>query len=597
MPRPYVLTRVFSSVAALLVFGAAFLHGADAGSALADAAMKGDLAAVRVLLQKKAEVNGTQLDGSTAIFWAAYRGDVEMADALLRAGAQVTTANRVGITPLALAALDGNAPMIERLLKAGADAKARGPNGETMVMYATYNGSPEALKVLVAAGADVNAKEYLRNTTALMWAAAGKNPAVVKALIELGADVRATSGLASLPQYRVEGRVNIPGVQTAQAVRRRGAEAGRTYEEQRAFEAAEAARAGTRGGGRRGGGRRGGAETLAQDTTGNTQFAGLLGTDTGGLTPLVFAAREGSLETARLLLDGGADVNQVTQYGWSPLLVATNNRNYRLAQLLVERGADVNLPNKAGWTPLYLATDNRNIEGGDYPVPKADVDDLEFIGFLLDHKADVNFRGVKQNTSVRSNFTDGWFLEAGATAFVRAAQSCDVELMKLLLARGADATIPTEHGDNALLVAAGIGWVDGLQFERSPQHSYDAVSLLLNLGLDPNYANPWDGRTALMGAALKGRPAVVQLLVDRGAKLETRDKGSRDTSQADSVAAGHTWQAIDYADGLIRFATQMSQARPETAALIRKLMAEHGLEVPPPNRAFETICKDVLCVD
>ena len=98
-----------------------------------------------------------------------------------------------------------------------------------------------------------------------------------------------------------------------------------------------------------------------------------------------------------------------------------------------------------------------------------------------------------------------------------------------------------------------------------------------------------------MGAALKGRSAVVQLLADRGAKLETRDKGSRDTSQADSVAAGHTWQAIDYADGLIRFATQMSQARPETAALIRKLMAERGLKVPPANRTINSICVVALC--
>ena len=584
--------HVFTSVAALVMFAAAFLHGAGPGSALADAAMKGDVAAVRALLAQKADVNSAQLDGSTALSWAAYRGDLAMAELLLRAGAKVKTVNRAGMTPLALAALDGNAALIDRLLKAGADARERGPNGETMVMYATSNGSPAAIKVLVAAGADVNARENLRNTTALMWAAAGKHPAAVRALIELGADVGAKSGLSSLPQYRSEGRVNIPGVQAARAVRQRAAAAGRTYQEQREFETASAV---ARGRGR--GGRRGGAETLSEDKVSDTLFAGLLGTDTGGLTPLVFAAREGHVEAARALLDGGADVNQVTQYGWSPLLVATNNRNYRLAQMLVERGADVNLANKAGWTPLYLATDNRNIEGGDYPVPKPDVDDLDYITFLLDHRANVNFNGVTQNTSVRSNFTDGWFLEAGATAFVRAAQSCDVELMKLLLARGADPKMPTAHGDTALLVAAGIGWVDGLQFERSPQQSVEAVRLLLDLGLDPNYANPWDGRTALMGAALKGRSAVVQLLADRGAKLETRDKGSRDTSQADSVAAGHTWQAIDYADGLIRFATQMSQARPETAALIRKLMAERGLKVPPPNRAFETICRDVLCED
>ena len=589
--RPHIAT-----VTGFLLFAASVLFGAGE-SPLADAAMSGDVQAVRTLLQRKVDVNAAQVDGTTALAWAAYRGDADMTDLLLRAGAKVKVANRVGMTPLALAAQSGSAPTIERLLKAGADARERGPNGETSLMYATSNGNVDALKVLLEAGADVNAKETQRSTTALMWAAAGRHAAAARLLIEHGADVSARSGLTSLPRYRVEGRVNIPGVQTAQEVRRRAAEAGRSYQEQRAFEATAARGQGGRAGRGGGGGRRGGADTVSPDAAADASFAGLLGTESGGLTPLAFAAREGDMATARVLLDGRADVNQATPYGWTPLLVATNNRNYRLAQLLIERGANVNAVNKAGWSPLYLATDNRNIEGGDYPVPTPDMDDLEFITFLLDHGANVNFAGVEQNTSTRTNFTDGWFLEAGATAFVRASQSCDVDLMKLLLSRGADPKIATEHGDTALMVASGIGWVDGLQFERSPQHSYDAVKLLLDLGLDPNYANPWDGRTALMGAALKGRPAVVQLLVDRGARLDVRDKGSRDTSQADSAAAGHTWQPLDYSEGLIRFATQMTPSRPETAALIRKLMTERGMKVPPANRAFETICRDVLCQD
>ena len=107
--------------------------------------------------------------------------------------------------------------------------------------------------------------------------------------------------------------------------------------------------------------------------------------------------------------------------------------------------------------------------------------------------------------------------------------------------------------------------------------------MLLDLGLDPNAANN-DGRTPLMGAALKGRNEVVQLLVDRGARLETRDKGSRDTDTVVSALAGHTWQAVDYADGLVRVGVQSAVPRPETAALIRKLMTERGLPVPPPNR-------------
>ena len=112
--------------------------------------------------------------------------------------------------------------------------------------------------------------------------------------------------------------------------------------------------------------------------------------DGGELTPLVYAARSGSIDAARVLLDAGADVNQVTRYGWSPLLAATQNRNYQLGKFLIEHGADVNIANKGGWTPLYLATDNRNLEGGDYPTRTADMDDLEYITLLLDTGANLN---------------------------------------------------------------------------------------------------------------------------------------------------------------------------------------------------------------
>ena len=118
--------------------------------------------------------------------------------------------------------------------------------------------------------------------------------------------------------------------------------------------------------------------------------------------------------------------------------------------------------------------------------------------------------------------------------------------------------------------------------------------MLLDLGLDPYWANK-DGRTPLMGAALKGRSEVVQLLVDRGAKLETRDRGSRDTEDVGSVVAGHTWQAVDYADGLVRVGVQSAVERPETGAFIRKLMTERGLPIPPVNRVMESVCVVEIC--
>ena len=311
------------------------------------------------------------------------------------------------------------------------------------------------------------------------------------------------------------------------------------------------------------------------------------------MTPLVIAAREGDLESSKLLLNAGADVNQTTEYGWTPLLTATNNRHYKLSEYLIEHGADVNKANKGSWTPLYLATDNRNIEGGDFPVPKPDIDHLEYIKFLLDHGANPNIP-AKDNTLTRTIFTMQWFLEDGATPFIRAAQSSDLELMKLLLAHGADPKAKTNHNDTALTAAAGVGWVEGVTYEHSYKENIETVKYLLDLGLDANAANN-DGRTSLMVAAAKGRPEVIQLLVDHGAKLDTRDKGNRDTETLVSKIAGHTWEALDYADGLVRFGVQSAVPRPEAAALLRKLMTERGLPVPPANRNVDSICIVEIC--
>jgi ankyrin repeat protein len=587
---PFMLARAL--IASILILLPMLPAGAAPRSDVADAVMRRDKASVRALLQQKADVNAAQVDGAAAIHWAVYNDDLETADLLIRAGANVNVQNRDGITPLALACLYGNASMIDRLLKAGADAKAKGLNGETTLMLAARNGNAESIKLLVAAGADVNARENLRGTTALMWAVEQKHPEAVKALLEGGADFRARSGPAGLPRNYMAARVNTADVEAAARRYKEAAANGRTYQEQLEFEQ----KAGAVFSGRRLNQQAAGQQQAAQaatDADTETVIAGLVGGGGGGLTSLVLAAREGDIESARLLLDAGADVNQVTEYAWTPLLTATNNRHYKLAIYLIERGADVNKPNKGGWTPLYLATDNRNIEGGDFPVHRPDIDHLEYIKVLLEHGADPNAR-VRDNTLTRTIFTMQWFFEAGATAFVRAAQSGDVDLLKLLLAHGADSMAATDFGDTALTAAAGIGWVEGVTYEHSAKHNLDTIKMLLDLGLDPNAANR-DGRTPLMGAALKGRSEVVQLLVARGAKLETRDRGNRDSEDVGSLLAGHTWLALDYADGLVRVGVQSAVARPETAALIRKLMTERGLSVPPPNRVVESICIVEIC--
>jgi uncharacterized protein len=522
-------------------------------------------------------------DGVTPLLTAIYHGDVQAVDRLIAAGANVRAANREGVTPLSMACLDGDLPIIDRLLKAGADPKERGPNGETLLMFAARNGRVDVITRLVTAGAEVNARERLRGTTALMWAAEQRHPDAVNALLAAGADPGIASGPAGLPRNYMAPRVDVNAVQEARQRRARATAAGRTYDEQVAFERRNPVAASP-------GGRPADASPVDDDVP---VQAGLVGTGGGGLTALVFAAREGDVESAKALLERGARINQTTEYGWTPLLTAVNNRNYALAKMLIERGADVNIANKGGWTPLYLATDNRNIEGGDYPVPKPDLDHLEIIKALLQHGANPNAR-VRDNTLTRTIFTMQWFFEDGATAFVRAAQSSDTELLKLLLEFKADPFLKTANGDTALTAAGGIGWVEGVTYERSPQENVEAIRLLLDLGLDPNGANN-EGRTPLMGAALKGRNAAVQLLVDRGARLETYDRGSRDTDKVGSLAAGHTWQALDYAEGLVRVGVQSATAYPETAALIRTLMRQRGLPVPPENRNILSICVVALC--
>ncbi len=293
-----------------------------------------------------------------------------------------------------------------------------------------------------------------------------------------------------------------------------------------------------------------------------------------------------------MLLDAGADVNQVTRYGWSPLLAATQNRNYQLGKFLIERGADVNLANKGGWTPLYLATDNRNLEGGDYPTRTPDMDDLEFIKLLLDAGADANAQLI-ESTETRTVFTNQWLDEEGATAFLRASQSGDVELMRLLLERGADPKIYTKLGVTPLAAAAGIGWVEGVTSERSPEQTVEAVKMLLELGVDPDFQAD-TGRTALHGAAHKGATEVVKVLVAAGARMDIRDFGNTDNRGSAELAA-HTWLAIDYADGLVRVGVQSAIAHPETAKVLRELMLAAGVEAPPEGRTLESICIVDVC--
>jgi ankyrin repeat protein len=572
--------------------------GVSAGkSDVADAAMRGDKAAVRALLTKKADVNEPQADGATALHWAVFHGDKELVQTLVRAGANVKAANREGATPLWLASVIGDASILSALIEGGADPNEKLPLGRTPLMIASRTGRVDAMKVLLDHGADVNAKETLRGTTPLMWAADEGHAAAIKLLIDRGADVKAKSAPVERGRGPALGKSNDP----RRAVAALGAAlaAGQPIPGLGQLGGIGSGRAAAGAGRGAGGGRgRGGAGASADGDQNDDAFVAAFGgrgpqpKDGGQLTPLVFAVRSNDLESVKIVLSAGADVNQTTGYGWSPLLVATQNRYYKLGAYLLDHGADPNLANKGGWVPLYLATDNRNIENGDYPVRKGDMDHLDFIKLLLDKGANVNVR-LKDSTETRTVFTNQWLDENGATAFLRASQSGDLVLMKLLLSRGADPKIKTELGVTALAVAAGIGWVEGITYEWSPKDTLEAVRMLLDLGLDPN-AQADTGRVALHGAAHKGATEVVQLLADRGARLDIRDYGNTDNRGSKELAT-HTWQPVDYADGLVRVGVQSAIPHPETGLLLRKLMAAKGLPAPPVGRTLESICITEAC--
>jgi len=599
----------------------------DGATALHWAVYRDDSSLADMLIRAGANVKATNSEGVTPLSMAALYGNAAMIDRLIKAGADAKQRGPNGETMVMLAARNGNPQAVTVLLEAGADVNARESiRGTTALMWAVEQKHPEAVKVLLAAGADPKAKSggaglprnYMAprlNQRAVLLAQDRRRRAAAAGITyeeqltldqKSGAEIGGQRGLGQAldangnPLPATPGRQGGAAAAPAQPQPTAGATpAAQTPAPATAAPAGEAAAQPAAGAGQGRGRAAGQGQGTAQqpeadpDDDNEVVVAGLVGSGGGGLTPLVFAAREGDVESATLLIDAGAPINETTEYGWTPLLTAVNNRNYQLASLLLDRGADPNLANKGGWTPLYLATDNRNIEGGDYPVPKGDMDHLEIIQKLLEKGANPNGK-IRENTLTRTIFTMQWFFEDGATPFIRAAQSSDTVLMNLLLKFKADPQATTANGDNALTASGGIGWVEGVTYERSAKENFEAMKMLLDLGLDPNHANN-EGRTALMGAAMKGRSDVIQMLVDRGANLAAHDKGNRDTDKVSSAAAGKTWQPIDYAEGLVRVGVQSAVTRPEAAALIRKLMAERNIPAPPVERTILSVCVVALC--
>jgi len=509
----------FLSAAGLAALLLPALAGAAEPVPLVDAAERGDLAAVRALIAKKVDVSAARVDGMTALHAAVHGDRLDIAETLLRAGARADAADRYGVTPLYLAAVNGNADMIRRLLAAGVDVNATDPGGETALMTAARTGTPAALRVLLEAGAEVDAREPEFGQTALMIAVRENHEEAVQILLDAGASPNAQTRRGPVPPF-------VPPC--------KGTGCG--------SEGVGINRGGVPDRGRR-------AEVK------------------GGMTPLLYAARDGHLGVARRLIDAGADLELGDGNDIRPLLMSLLNNNLDVARLLLSRGANVNADDFWGRTPLWAAVEYRNLDMNnndqdsptDNGVDRAPI--LEMIKELIAAGANVNAR-TRELFPVRRwlySLNDvSWVDFTGQTPFLRAALSADTTVMRLLVEHGADPNLPTLAGTTPLMAAAGVNWVVAQTYTESVQARYDAVKLCLELGADVNATNSM-GLTALLGAVNRGSNDIIELLVEHGARLDIADKEGR--------------TPMRWAEGVF-LAAVGAERKPATIALLERLMAE-----------------------
>jgi len=486
-------------VALLLLATHNFASAADAG--VADAVMNGDRDILRSLASDREHINTPQPDGTTALHWAVRRDDVAAVDALIAAGADVKAQNRYGVTPINLAATNGNPAIIGKLLAAGVDPNSANPSGETALMTAARSGKVPAVTLLLDKGANVNAKDTVHAQTALMWAVLENHTDVVKLLIARGADVNAHTN------------VTMPKGEYVPA--KAGGASGNGIIRQRALPTAD-----------------------------------------GGVTPLLFAIRDGNSEMARLLVDHGAGINESSGNHTSPLLIALLNGQVGMATELLAKGANPNAADDYHRAALYAAIDLRNFNHDKYiDLPTDGGDPLPLIKALIQKGADPNLRTNTVPVHGLMQFDASWVNFDGETPFVRAALSGDIEVMRLLLAAGADPNIATTQGSTALMAAAGINWIPAQTYSHSESEYVEAVKLCLDRGADVNATNTL-GFTAMHGAANRGWVSVIQILADHGAKVDVKDSEGR--------------TPMTFAKGIF-LAVRPPVAKPEAMALLQKL--------------------------
>ena len=558
------------------------LGGAD--SPVADAAMRGDLAEVRALIADGADVNAAQGDGMTALHWAASNRDPGLARALLEAGADVGAGTRIGhYTPLHVAAQAGAGEVVEILLGAGAgpEKPITAGGGARPLHLAAASGDVRAVAALVAAGADVDATEESWGQTPLIFAAAKGRTTVVRTLLEAGSDPAVHTQVMDVTERAVYDRIE-------RAERNKRIREGQPWgpeiaaevrmaheEESRRRALAEAASAVE-------------SETRMIEEPEPLSYGELVGGH-GGLTALLHAAREGHAETALALIEGGADINRVSAGdGTSPILMATINGHYDLAMRFLELGGDPTIVSHAGANPLFAAINTHWAPKSRYPQQhiymQQDHTYLEVMRRLLEAGADPNVRLTRHLWFMSYNFDLLQIDAKGATPFWRAAYALDVKAMELLVAHGADPSIPTEKvpsrrygrgGDDTdhsglppvpvggpavypIHAAAGVGYGQGFAgnaHRHVPDAWVPAVRYLVEeLGADVN-ARDKDGYSPVHHAAARGDNELILYLVEQGADVTLVSRQGQTT--------------VDMANGPV----QRIQPFPETVALLESLGA------------------------
>ena len=482
---------------------------ADPDTRLPEAARRGDVASIEALLRTRVPVDSAEGDGSTALHWAAYQDNLPLATMLLKAHANVNAATRLeALTPLFMACQNGDAAMITLLLDNGADANKPNSLGTTPLMIAASSGSVPAVTTLIEHGAQVNAHENAHEQTALMFAAALNRADVIRYLVAHGADPNLASKVT--PMARIEFGLGGKVIDKADEKPEKEEAASSKEEAKPAAPANKQLDLGS---------------VSATDSINKKARRDHGAKLMGGMTPLLYAARQGNIPAGIALLDGGADINKPSgSEQTTPLVLAIANGHYDFAKLLVDRGADVNKVNIMGLAPLYATIDVQWAPHEWSPEPvvaQENTDYLHLMKLLIAHGADLNarlgrmpwFRTLSENRT--------WTDISGATAFWRAAWADDLLAMQLLKDAGADIGLPTNIGTTPLMAAAGIGW--SANYSTSAPTRMEAVKFCLGNGANVNKQDDL-GFTALHGAGFVGDLDVIQYLVDQGAKTAVKTK-------------------------------------------------------------------------